>query len=160
MLSQSIEARCLCNIEGPRLTMTRKFDDTRNMEKTDALAALGGLSHETRLDIFRLLVEAGPAGIAAGQIGERLNLAPATLSFHLSHLKHAGLIDVEREGRSLVYSADFERVRTLIAYLTENCCGGHPAACGLPDCEPTPIAARPKARGTERREAPSRARRR
>ena len=140
--------------------MIGKFDNTRNMEKIDALAALSGLSHETRLDIFRLLVEAGPAGISAGQIGERLNLAPATLSFHLSHLKHAGLVDAERDGRSLVYSADFERVRTLIAYLTENCCGGHPAACGLPDCEPATIAARPKARGREGHEAPSRARRR
>ncbi|MGO8865438.1 MAG: ArsR/SmtB family transcription factor [Alphaproteobacteria bacterium] len=130
------------------------------MEKTNALAALAGLSHETRLDIFRLLVEAGPAGIAAGQIGQRLNLAPATLSFHLSHLKHAGLVDAERDGRSLVYSADFERVRTLIAYLTENCCGGHPAACGLPDCEPAAAAAGSKARGIRDHEAPSRARRR
>src|ERR1700688_935072 len=98
--------------------MRRKFDNTRNMEKIDALAALSGLSHETRLDIFRLLVEAGAAGVTARPVRRRLNLAPATLSFHLSHLKHAGLVDAERDGRSLVYSADFERMRTLIAYLT------------------------------------------
>ncbi len=140
--------------------MDRKFDNTRNMEKVDALAALSGLSHETRLDIFRLLVEAGPGGISAGRIGERLDLAPATLSFHLSHLKHAGLVDAERNGRSLIYSADFERVRTLVAYLTENCCEGHPASCGLPECEPASVAARAKAGGRRDHEAPSRARRR
>ena len=120
------------------------------MEKTDALLALAGLSHGTRLDIFRLLVEAGPGGMPAGAIGERLGLAPATLSFHLSHLKHAGLIDAERDGRSLIYAADFARMRGLVGYLTENCCGGEPAACGLPECAPPLPSAR----------APMRARRR
>jgi len=130
------------------------------MEKTDALLALAGLAHGTRLDIFRLLVEAGPAGMAAGQIGERLALAPATLSFHLSHLKHAGLIEAERDGRWLIYAADFERMRALVAYLTENCCGGAPASCGLPECAPAPLAARTATRARQGREASPRARRR
>jgi ArsR family transcriptional regulator len=93
------------------------------MKKIDALAGLAGLAHETRLDIFRLLIEAGPAGMPAGEIGARLGLPPPTLSFHLKDLKSAGLIDCERDGRSLIYSADFGRMNALIAYLTENCCG-------------------------------------
>ena len=77
------------------------------MEKQATLAALAALSQETRLDIFRLLVEAGPEGRAVGRIGEALDLPSATLSFHLKELKHAGLVTVQREGRSLIYSADF-----------------------------------------------------
>jgi ArsR family transcriptional regulator, arsenate/arsenite/antimonite-responsive transcriptional repressor len=94
------------------------------MEKTAAIFALSGLAHETRLDVYRVLVEAGPGGLPAGQIGDRLGLAPATLSFHLNHLKHAGLIGCKRNGRSLIYSADFARMNSLVAYLTENCCHG------------------------------------
>jgi len=130
------------------------------MEKTDAIAALAGLAHETRLDIYRLLVEAGPEGMAAGQIGERLGLAPATLSFHLNHLRHAGLIDHERNGRSLIYSADFSRTADLVAYLTENCCAGRPAACGLPDGRPAAAVTKAPAKGPLRHETTARARRR
>lgn len=101
------------------------------MEKTDAIAALGALAHETRLDVFRLLVQTGLDGLPAGQIGERLGLPSATLSFHLNHLKHAGLVTFRREGRSLIYTAEFEAMNGLLGFLTANCCQGDPAACGL-----------------------------
>jgi ArsR family transcriptional regulator len=102
------------------------------MKKSDALVALGALSQETRLDIFRLLVQAGEAGMPAGKIGEQLGLPSATLAFHLKELKHAGLITFTREGRSLIYAAVYPTMNDLLAFLTENCCQGHPAACGLP----------------------------
>jgi ArsR family transcriptional regulator, arsenate/arsenite/antimonite-responsive transcriptional repressor len=128
------------------------------MERNGALAVLSGLAHETRLDIFRVLVEAGPEGMPAGQIGERLGLPPATLSFHLNHLKHAGLIARRRNGRSLIYSADFVRMSELVGYLTENCCQGHPEACDLPAGGPVRAARRSK--GVPSHEAPARERRR
>lgn len=94
------------------------------MESSDAVAALAALAQETRLAIFRLLVTAGQSGLAAGDIADRLELAPATLSFHLNQLRHAGLIGFRREGRSLIYSADYAGMNALMAYLTENCCAG------------------------------------
>lgn len=99
------------------------------MEKQDAIAALVALGHETRLDIFRLLMQAGPRGLAAGQIGERLALPPATLSFHLTQLKHADLVTFRRESRSLIYSAAYPVMNALLAYLTENCCQSALASC-------------------------------
>lgn len=101
------------------------------MEKKDVLAALAALSQETRLDIFRLLVEAGPEGRAVGRIGEALDLPSSTLSFHVKELKHAGLVTVRREGRSLIYMASFSTMTGLIEYLTRHCCAGDPAACGI-----------------------------
>ncbi|MEQ9607971.1 MAG: metalloregulator ArsR/SmtB family transcription factor [Kiloniellaceae bacterium] len=98
------------------------------MERNDALAGLAALAQESRLDIFRLLVEGGPEGLAAGDIGTRLALPGATLSFHLKELRQAGLITCRREGRSLIYAADFAAMGSLVAYLTENCCGGRCAA--------------------------------
>lgn len=130
------------------------------MEKPDAIVALSGLAHETRLDIYRLLVEAGPDGMPAGQISDKLSLAPATLSFHLNHLKHAGLIDCERNGRSLIYSADFGQMNALVAYLTENCCHGQPEKCGLPNSEPVAAVARSALTKSPRRDVPSHTRRR
>ena len=103
------------------------------MEKTIALAALGALAQESRLDIFRLLVQAGPAGLPAGQIGERLGLASATLAFHLKELKNAGLASCTRNGRSLIYAAVYPTMNGLLGYLTENCCG-RPACDGPADC--------------------------
>lgn len=94
------------------------------MEKQVAIAALGALAQETRLDVFRLLVEAGPAGLPAGSVSEALGIAPATLSFHLKELKGAGLVRVEREGRSRIYRPDFGVVTELLAFLTANCCRG------------------------------------
>lgn len=109
------------------------------MEKKDVLAGLAALAQETRLDIFRLLVEAGPEGRSAGAIAEALAVAPATLSFHLSNLTHAGLIVQRRESRSLIYSADFGRMTGIVGFLSENCCGrsANPVACA-PLCAPTP----------------------
>lgn len=103
------------------------------MEKNDALAGLAALAQETRLDIFRLLVEGGPEGLAAGDIGARLALPGATLSFHLKELRQTGLIACRREGRSLIYAADFAAMGSLVAYLTESCCGGR--------CAPPQVAA-------------------
>lgn len=98
------------------------------METTDAIRALGALAQETRLAIFRLLVQAGPEGRAAGTIGEALDIPPATLSFHLAQLANAGLIGSRQEGRFVYYSARFDAMNALVGFLTENCCGGN--ACG------------------------------
>jgi DNA-binding transcriptional ArsR family regulator len=105
------------------------------MEKQDALHALSGLSQESRLDIFRLLVEQGPEGLPAGAIAERLGLANATLSFHLKELSHAGLLTARQAGRFIYYSANLGTVNGLVAYLTENCCKG--AGCAVA-CAPAP----------------------
>lgn len=95
--------------------------------KTRAIvAALSALAQETRLAIFRLLVQAGPQGLAAGEIARRLELAPATLSFHLAQLSHARLIASRRESRSIIYASNFDEINGLIGYLTENCCAGEP----------------------------------
>ncbi len=101
------------------------------MEKTAALAALAALAQESRLDIFRLLVQAGAEGMPAGHIGERLGLPSATLAFHLKELKNAGLASCTRNGRSLIYAAAYPTMTALLDFLTENCCQGNPAACGL-----------------------------
>jgi DNA-binding transcriptional ArsR family regulator len=97
----------------------------------EAVAALGALANEHRLAVFRLLVQTGPEGKAAGAIAEALDLPASSLSFHLAHLTRAGLIEQRRESRSLIYSADFSAMNALVGFLTENCCGGR-------DC--TPIA--------------------
>lgn len=99
------------------------------MEKTSAITALAALAQENRLDVFRLLVEAGPAGMPAGAVAEALGLAPNTLTFHFDRLRHAGLVTVRRDGRSMIYSAHFETMNALLGYLTENCCGGASAKC-------------------------------
>jgi DNA-binding transcriptional ArsR family regulator len=109
------------------------------MEKTDVIAALGALAQESRLDVFRLLVQAGADGIPAGQIAERLNLPGATLSFHLNQLKHAGLVTFRRESRSLIYAAEYTAMSDLLAYLTENCCQGDTASCGVGTCDTTTL---------------------
>jgi DNA-binding transcriptional ArsR family regulator len=99
---------------------------------------LAALAQETRLDVFRLLVQAGPAGMPAGEVGAALGLAPATLSFHLKELRSAGLIRDERAGRSRIYRPDFDVAQALVAYLTEDCCRGfagvgkRPPACAPP----------------------------
>lgn len=94
------------------------------MKSPEAVGALGALAHDHRLAIYRLLVQAGPEGRAAGAIAEKLDLPPSSLSFHLAHLTRAGLIEQRRESRSLIYSADFAAMNDLVGFLTENCCGG------------------------------------
>jgi len=97
------------------------------METTQAVQALSALAQESRLAIFRLLVQAGPGGLAAGAIGEKLDLPPATLSFHLAGLTRAGLAQSRQDGRFVIYSADFAAMNSLVGFLTENCCQG--ASC-------------------------------
>ena len=94
------------------------------METKDIIAALGALAQETRLSIYRLLVETGPAGLPVGAIAEQLGLANATLSFHLKELTNAGLTVATPSGRSIIYAANFSTMNGLVQYLTENCCGG------------------------------------
>ena len=110
------------------------------METSDAVAALGALAQENRLDVFRLLVQAGPEGMAAGDIAERLKISPPTLSFHLAQLRQAGLLAMRRDGRSLIYSTDYDGMNELMGFLTENCCGGA-NACVVPACVPIKAAA-------------------
>jgi DNA-binding transcriptional ArsR family regulator len=107
------------------------------MEKTEAVAALAALAQGSRLDVFRLLVQAGSDGLPAGQIGDRLGLPGATLSFHLKELKHAGLVTFRRDGRSLIYTAEYDAMNALLAYLTENCCQGDTAVCSAGACDGT-----------------------
>jgi arsenate reductase len=109
------------------------------MDHKRAIAALGALAQETRLELFRLLVARGPEGLPAGVIAERLRVLPASLSFHLQQLVHAGLIVQRRSGRQLIYSAEYDAMNALMAYLTENCCG-RGAACA-PVCNPAEIFA-------------------
>ena len=103
------------------------------MEKLDAVAALAALAQDNRLEVFRLLVRAGPEGLSAGRVADELDLAPNTLTFHFDRLRGAGLVTVRREGRSMIYAARYEAMNALLAYLTENCCRGEqscaPAAC-------------------------------
>ena len=107
------------------------------MEKSTAVAALAALAQDNRLDVFRLLVEAGPAGMPAGEVANTLGLAPNTLTFHFDRLRMAGLVTVRREGRSMIYAARFETMNALIAFLTENCCAGAAEKCAPSrKCEP------------------------
>lgn len=113
------------------------------MQTKQVLTALAALAQESRLAVFRLLVQAGPAGLAASKIAEQLDIAPSSLSFHLKELTHARLLASRQEGRFVIYSANIGAMNGLIGFLTENCCGGIPcapaggAACapGGTDCE-------------------------
>jgi DNA-binding transcriptional ArsR family regulator len=98
------------------------------MDETQALAAFGALSQVTRLQLYRLLVTCGPAGLSAGNIAERLGVIPSSLSFHLTNLVHAGLITQRRAGRLIIYAAAYDAMTELLAYLTENCCEAATAA--------------------------------
>jgi len=116
------------------------------METKQAVDALSALAQETRLGVYRLLVEAGPDGMAAGAIGEELDLPAPTLSFHLAHLTRAGLVRSRQEGRFVIYSADFKNMNQLVGFLTENCCGGG-------SCAPTTKGARNETVSRTRRSA-------
>src|ERR1700734_1440684 len=101
------------------------------MKRPQVIDALGALAHEHRLAIFRLLVERGPAGLPAGRIAERVGLVPSSLTFHLQNLHRAGLIIQRRESRQLFYSTDFNAMKALLGYLTENCCLESGAECAV-----------------------------
>jgi DNA-binding transcriptional ArsR family regulator len=118
------------------LTLGIYFHIIGNMETGKAVEALGALAQETRLAVFRMLVEAGPAGLPAGEISARLGLPAATASFHLAQLTRAGLLGSRTQGRFVIYSADFEHMNALLGFLTENCCGG--ASCAF---APQPVKA-------------------
>jgi DNA-binding transcriptional ArsR family regulator len=100
------------------------------MKTSEAVRALAALAQETRLAIFRLLVEAGPTGLAAGEIAAAVGVSPANLSFHLKELAHAGLVRARQDGRFLIYSAGYAHMNELLGYLTDNCCARDDCACG------------------------------
>jgi ArsR family transcriptional regulator len=99
------------------------------MDMTHALAGLSALAHDGRLAIFRLLVKAGPDGMAAGTIARKLDTAPNTLSAQLLVLSNARLVHARREGRSIIYAVDFDQIGALLLFLTKDCCGGRPEIC-------------------------------
>jgi len=106
------------------------------MKNSDAVAALAALAQDNRLEVFRLLVQAGPEGMPAGRVAEELDLAPNTLTFHFDRLRSAGLVTVRREGRSMIYAAQFDVMNTLLGFLTENCCQGAAEKCAPVVCQP------------------------
>lgn len=124
------------------------------MKPAEVTTALAALAQETRLALFRLLVEKGPAGLPAGALAERLGVPPSSLSFHLKTLQHAGLITQRRLSRQLIYAAEFAAMNALVGYLSENCCGS--AGACAPACDPATAIVT----GGSRDETPARARRR
>ncbi|GAA3849987.1 metalloregulator ArsR/SmtB family transcription factor [[Pseudomonas] carboxydohydrogena] len=119
------------------------------MDQHQAISAFGALAQDTRLAIVRMLVKAGPLGMAAGSIAESAGAAASNVSFHLKDLEHAGLVSSRREARSIIYSANFETLRGLISFLMKDCCGGHPEIC-----DPVQASARcvPVSKKTRRKE--------
>ena len=99
------------------------------MKKQDAVAILAALAQDNRLDVFRLLVEAGPDGMPAGHIAVSLRLPPSALTFHLDRLRDVGLVTARRDGRSMIYAARFEAMNSLVSYLTDHCCQDRPELC-------------------------------
>jgi ArsR family transcriptional regulator len=110
------------------------------VEERQALAAFGALSQETRLRLLKLLVVAGPDGIAAGSLAEQVGVSPSNVSFHLKEMERAGLVTQRRDARSIVYSAEFDTLSGLIRFLMEDCCSGRPDICmpalAAPCCQP------------------------
>lgn len=119
------------------------------MQTEQAVTALAALAQETRLDVYRLLVQAGPSGMAVSELGEAVGVAPATLSFHLKALAHAGLIAPRQLGRYIFYSADYAQMNALLGFLAENCCVADGAACCVPSVN-SGTAAVPKGRAKAR----------
>jgi ArsR family transcriptional regulator, arsenate/arsenite/antimonite-responsive transcriptional repressor len=111
------------------------------MQTKNIISALAALAQESRLTIFRLLVQAGPAGLSAGKISEATGIPPSSLSFHLKELTHANMVIPRNESRFVIYAANFDTMNELIAFLTENCCGGSPC---VTFCNPTPMTINPK----------------
>jgi ArsR family transcriptional regulator len=115
--------------------MIENFDDSGVMESKVAVRALSALAQDSRLEVYRLLVQAGPDGLAASDIAERLGIPANTLSFHLKTLSHADLVNARQEGRFIYYSTNYERMNALLGFLTENCCGGQ-------GCVPVAVSSR------------------
>ena len=117
------------------------------MEEKTAVTGLAALAHETRLKIFRKLVQAGPIGLSAGDIAEAVETAPTTLSFHLKELQRSGLLTARRESRQIFYAVDFVEMRGLLDFLMDDCCQGHPEICqvgnGLEGCAPAQASTKP-----------------
>lgn len=128
------------NETGKLLTPTQDVDTSRHVDMNSAIKAFGALSQETRLEAFRLLVQSGSEGMAAGNIARALDIPHNTMSSHLAILVNAGLVTSQREGRSIIYSIDLEGTRTLLSFLMEDCCQGRPEICApvldsvLPGC--------------------------
>src|SRR5260370_42499076 len=135
-----------------RLNSLRYFYICKTMKKSTAVAALGAVAQETRLDMFRLLVAEGPEGLPAGEIGRRLRLPSPTLSFHLNQLRYAGLVTSRRESRSIIYAANYKTMNGVLGYLTENCCRGQPALGAPPNGGAPPAQARVRTLPDRRRE--------
>ena len=106
------------------------------MEKSDALAALAALAQDHRLETYRLLVQAGPEGMPAGEVAAAIGLPPNTLSFHFDRLRQADLVSVRRDGRSMIYAARYDTMNSLLGYLTENCCRGETCTTPPKACKP------------------------
>jgi ArsR family transcriptional regulator len=105
------------------------------MKTSNAISALAALAQESRLAVFRLLVQAGPKGMSASKIGEGLGIAPSSLSFHLKELAHAEMVTAQKAGRSIIYAVNFDTMNGLLAFLTDNCCGGNPCSpVGIKKC--------------------------
>ena len=116
------------------------------MNKSQALVGFSALSQETRLGIVRLLVRTGAEGMAAGDVAEAVGVSASNVSFHLKELENSGLIEARREARSIIYSADYDALRGLIAFLMKDCCAGHPEICAPVLAETCRIPAKPKRR--------------
>ena len=114
------------------------------MENTNAVTALAALAQDHRLAAYRLLVQAGPDGMPAGEVAAHLGLPPNTLTFHFDRLRQAGLVTVRRNGRSMIYAARYDTMNALLAYLTENCCGGARELCAPAVCAPSESIPRAK----------------
>jgi ArsR family transcriptional regulator len=146
-LSVSLKSLCLSGVVKRRrafdLHFIFQFHTIENVKSKDAIEALGALASEARLAVFRLLVKRGPQGYTPTDLVERLRLPAPTLSFHLKELAHAQLVASRRDGRNLYYSANFERMSTLIGFLTDNCCSMADEACDT-NCQPLAAVAQRK----------------
>jgi DNA-binding transcriptional ArsR family regulator len=124
------------------------------IEESAAVVRFEALAHPVRLAAFRLLIAAGPAGVSSGEIAERLGVPPTAMSFHLASLERSGLVRCRREGRRILYAAQFEEVRRLLTFLTEDCCGGRPELCGGAASRTSSRTARPRGQArTARKES-------
>lgn len=121
------------------------------MESKDIVTALSALAQVSRLTVFRTLVQAGPVGLSAGRVSELTGIPPSSLSFHLKELSHADLVASRQDGRFVIYTARFETMNALLAYLTDNCCGGNPCS-PLKGCEPARMPKKSTSRSSSRKE--------